>query len=302
MASDTKNLEQAGTDHRFSVSFEFFPPKTPEMEESLWDTVCDLAPIEPSFVSVTYGAGGSTRERTHATISRIVKEAGLTAAAHLTCVDATRAQIESVARDYWAAGVRHIVALRGDAPERETSYTPHPDGYAYAADLVAGLQSVAPFEISVAAYPETHPEAPSADFDIDNLKRKTDAGATRAITQFFFDNGAFLRFRDKVAAAGIAIPVVPGIMPVGNFKSMTRFAGMCGASVPGWLAEAFEGLDDDPAGRAEVGVQVASEQCLELRSHGVDKFHFYTLNRADMTRAICRNLGLAGRGSETKAT
>lgn len=302
MASDTENLERASTDQRLSVSFEFFPPKTPEMEESLWDTVCDLAPIEPSFVSVTYGAGGSTRERTHATVSRIVKEAGLTAAAHLTCVDATRAEIESVARDYWAAGVRHIVALRGDAPEGETGYTPHPDGYAYAADLVAGLQSVAPFEISVAAYPETHPEAPSADFDIDNLKRKTDAGATRAITQFFFDNSAFLRFRDKVAAAGIAIPVVPGIMPVGNFKSMTRFAAMCGASVPGWLAEAFEGLDDDPAGRAEVGVQVASEQCLELRSHGVDTFHFYTLNRADMTHAICRNLGVAGSGSETKAT
>ncbi|MBT3929679.1 MAG: methylenetetrahydrofolate reductase [NAD(P)H] [Rhodospirillaceae bacterium] len=302
MASDTGNTEQVGADRQISVSFEFFPPKTPEMEASLWDTVCDLAPIDPSFVSVTYGAGGSTRERTHATVSRIVNEAGLTAAAHLTCVAATRAEIESVARDYWAAGVRHIVALRGDPPEGEPGYTPHPDGYAYAADLVVGLQSVAPFEISVAAYPETHPEAPSADFDIENLKRKTDAGATRAITQFFFDNGAFLRFRDKIAAAGIDIPLVPGIMPVGNFKSMTRFADMCGASMPGSLADAFAGLDDDPAGRVEVGVRVASEQCLELRSHGIDNFHFYTLNRADMTHAICRNLGVADGGSEIKTT
>lgn len=302
MASATSNIEQAAGSRQPSVSFEFFPPKTPEMEISLWDTICDLAPIDPSFVSVTYGAGGSTRERTHATVSRIVNEAGLTAAAHLTCVAATRAEIEGVARDYWAAGVRHIVALRGDPPEGEAGYTPHPDGYAYATDLVAGLQSVAPFEISVAAYPETHPEAPSADFDIENLKRKTDAGATRAITQFFFDNGAFLRFRDKAVAAGIDVPVVPGIMPVGNFKSMTRFAAMCGASVPAWLAEAFAGLDDDPAGRVEVGERIASEQCLELRSHGIDSFHFYTLNRADMTHAICRNLGVAGAGSETKAT
>jgi len=302
MATQSDNIEQTGEDRQLSVSFEFFPPKTPEMEASLWDTICDLAPIDPSFVSVTYGAGGSTRERTHATVSRIVNEAGLTAAAHLTCVAATRAEIEGVARDYWAAGVRHIVALRGDPPEGEAGYTPHPGGYAYAADLVAGLQSVAPFEISVAAYPETHPEAPSADFDIDNLKRKTEAGASRAITQFFFDNTTFLRFRDKVAAAGIDVPMVPGIMPVGNFKSMTRFAAMCGASVPTWLAEAYEGLDDDPAGRVEVGERIASEQCIELRHHGVDEFHFYTLNRADMTHAICRNLGISDGGSETKPT
>jgi len=302
MAADTEKLERSSTDRRPSVSFEFFPPKTPEMEKSLWDTICDLAPIDPSFVSVTYGAGGSTRARTHATVSRIVKEAGLTAAAHLTCVAATRAEIESVARDYWDAGVRHIVALRGDPPEGEADYTPHPDGFAYAADLVAGLQSVAPFEISVAAYPETHPEAPSADFDIDNLKRKADAGAVRAITQFFFDNDAFLRFRDRVTAAGIGIPLIPGIMPVGNFKSMTRFAAMCGASVPNRLAAAFEGLDDDPAGRAEVGERLASAQCLDLREHGVDDFHFYTLNRADMTHAICRNLGVADGGSETEPT
>ncbi|MBT3400514.1 MAG: methylenetetrahydrofolate reductase [NAD(P)H] [Rhodospirillaceae bacterium] len=302
MASDTNNFEPAPAARALSVSFEFFPPKTPEMEVSLWNTVCDLAPINPSFISVTYGAGGSTRERTHATVSRIVNEAGLTAAAHLTCVDATRAEIESVARDYWAAGVRHIVALRGDPPEGETGYIPHPDGYAYAADLVAGLQTVAPFEISVAAYPETHPEAPSADFDIDNLKRKADAGAARAITQFFFDNGAFLRFRDRVAAAGIDIPLIPGIMPVGNFKSMMRFSAMCGASVPNWLAEAYDGLDDDPAGRVEVGTRIASEQCLELRDHGIDDFHFYTLNRADMTHAICRNLGISTAGSETQAS
>ena len=302
MATQSDNIEQTGEDRQLSVSFEFFPPKTPEMEASLWDTICDLAPIDPSFVSVTYGAGGSTRERTHATVSRIVNEAGLTAAAHLTCVAATRAEIEGVARDYWTAGVRHIVALRGDPPEGEAGYTPHPGGYAYAADLVAGLQSVAPFEISVAAYPETHPEAPSADFDIDNLKRKTEAGASRAITQFFFDNTTFLRFRDKVAAAGIDVPMVPGIMPVGNFKSMTRFAAMCGASVPTWLAEAYEGLDDDPAGRVEVGERIASEQCIELRHHGVDEFHFYTLNRADMTHAICRNLGISDGGSETKPT
>lgn len=302
MGNPSDNIEQIGDDRQLSVSFEFFPPKTPEMESSLWDTICDLAPIGPSFVSVTYGAGGSTRERTHSTVSRIVNEAGLTAAAHLTCVAATRAEIESVARDYWAAGVRHIVALRGDPLEGETGYTPHPGGYAYAVDLVAGLQSIAPFEISVAAYPETHPEAPDADFDIENLKRKVDAGATRAITQFFFDNGAFLRFRDRVAAAGIDVPLVPGIMPVGNFKSMTRFATMCGASVPGWLADAFAGLDDDPAGRVEVGQRLASEQCLELRSHGIDDFHFYTLNRADMTHAICRNLVVREGGPETKAT
>lgn len=281
-----------------SLSFEFFPPKTPEMERTLWDTVCALAPLEPAFVSVTYGAGGTTRERTHATVSRIVGEAGLTAAAHLTCVDATRDEIESVARGYWDAGVRHIMALRGDPPEGKDAYTPHPGGYAYAADLVTGLREVAPFELSVAAYPETHPEAPSAAFDIDNLKRKADAGATRAITQFFFDNDVFLRFRDRVAAAGISIPLVPGIMPVGNFTNMLRFAEMCGASVPSTMAAAYEGLDDDPAGRAEVGKRIASEQCLDLRTNGVEEFHFYTLNRANLTRAICANLGVVGAAAE----
>ena len=288
----------ANAEAGLSLSFEFFPPKTPEMERTLWDTVCALAPLEPAFVSVTYGAGGTTRERTHATVSRIVGEAGLTAAAHLTCVDATRDEIESVARGYWDAGVRHIVALRGDPPEGEDAYTPHPDGYAYAADLVTGLRAVAPFELSVAAYPETHPEAPSAAFDIDNLKRKADAGATRAITQFFFDNDVFLRFRDRVAAAGISIPLVPGIMPVGNFTNMLRFAEMCGASVPSTMAAAYEGLDDDPAGSAEVGKRIASEQCLDLRANGVEDFHFYTLNRADLTRAICANLGIVGAAAE----
>ena len=203
-----------------SVSFEFFPPKTLEMEKALWDALCDLAPLEPAFVSVTYGAGGTTRERTHATVSRIVKETGLTVAAHLTCVDATREEIETVARGYWSEGVRHIVALRGDPPTGQTKYVPHTDGYAYAADLVAALRAVAPFELSVAAYPETHPEAVSSDLDIDNLKRKVDAGAVRAITQFFFDNDLFFRFRDRVVAAGVKIPLVPGIMPVGNFKNM----------------------------------------------------------------------------------
>lgn len=275
-----------------AVSFEFFPPKTAAMEETLWDTVWALAPLGPAFVSVTYGAGGSTRARTHATVARIVREAGLVAAAHLTCVDATRADIDVVARGYWEAGVHHIVALRGDPPDGADAYTPHPDGYAFAADLVAGLRRVADFEISVAAYPETHPEAESADFDLDNLKRKIDAGASRAITQFFFENDVFLRFRDRVAAAGIDVPLVPGVMPVGNFESMVRFAGMCGASVPEWLADAFEGTADDPAMRASVAEDVATRQCVELLEHGIDAFHFYTLNRAALTRRICANLGL----------
>lgn len=215
-----------------SASFEFFPPKTPEMERTLWETVERLEPYRPAFFSVTYGAGGSTRERTHATVARIARETDIPAAAHLTCVDATRAEIDEVAKQYWDAGIRHIVALRGDASDPEAGYQPHPEGYAYAADLVAGLRDVAPFEISVAAYPEVHPDAPDADFDLDNLKRKVDAGATRAITQFFFENEDFLRFRDRVAAAGIDVPLVPGIMPVTNFKNVTRFAGMCGAGIP----------------------------------------------------------------------
>ena len=275
-----------------SVSFEFFPPKSEEAEAALWDTVCRLAPLQPAFVSVTYGAGGTTRERTHATVTRIARETALTPAAHLTCVEATRGAVDDVARQYWDAGIRHLVALRGDPPEGADGYRPANGGYAYASDLVAGLRGVADFEISVAAYPEVHPDAPSPAFDLDNLKRKIDAGATRAITQFFFDNSAFLRFRDAVAAAGIAAPLVPGIMPVTNFGGIRRFAERCGASIPGWLADAFEGLDDDTDGRRRVAEETAGAQCLELAEQGVREFHFYTLNRAELTAAICRQLGI----------
>ncbi|MBM3558446.1 MAG: methylenetetrahydrofolate reductase [NAD(P)H] [Alphaproteobacteria bacterium] len=260
-----------------SVSFEFFPPKSEAAERQLWATVERLAPLAPDFVSVTYGAGGTTRERTHATVSRIVRETGLACAAHLTCVAASRADIDEVARQYWAAGVRHIVALRGDAPDGAGQYRPEPSGYTFARDLVAGLARVAPFEISVAAYPETHPEAASAAADLDNLKRKLDAGATRAITQFFFD---------------IAAPLVPGIMPVSNFASVARFARQCGAGMPPRLARAFEGLDDDPETRRMVAVALACEQVRGLQAAGVRQFHFYTLNRADLTYAICHLLGL----------
>jgi len=289
------------TQHTPSVSFEFFPPKTPEMEDTLWDTICALAPLAPKFVSVTYGAGGSTRARTHTTVSRIVAEAGLVAAAHLTCVGASRVEIDEVARSYWDAGVRHIVALRGDPPDGQESYTPHPDGYAYATDLVAGLRAVEDFEVSVAAYPETHPEAESAVFDLENLKRKIDAGARQAITQFFFDNRHFLEFQDRVAAAGIDVPVVPGIMPVGNFRSMCRFAAMCGASVPSFLAEKFEGLDDNPYDRRQVAIDVASQQCRDLMEHGVSEFHFYTLNRAALTQAVCENIGITSGQQKVEA-
>ncbi len=283
---------RGGVSGDISVSFEFFPPKSDEAEVSLWDTVCRLAPLQPSFVSVTYGAGGSTRERTHATVTRIARETDLTAAAHLTCVDATRQEVDEVARQYWEAGVHHLVALRGDPPDGAAGYTPTPDGYAYANDLVTGLRAVADFEISVAAYPETHPDAPSAAFDLDNLKRKIDSGATRSITQFFFDNSAFLRFRDAVADAGIEAPLVPGIMPVTNFAGIRRFADQCGASIPGWLADAFEGLDDDAEGRRQVAEKIACDQCFDLVGEGVRDFHFYTLNRAELTGAICRHLGV----------
>ncbi len=274
------------------MSFEFFPPKTEEAERALWDAVCHLASLQPAFVSVTYGAGGTTRERTHATVTRIVGETTLTPAAHLTCVAATRGEVDDVARAYWDAGIRHLVALRGDPPEGAAGYQPAAGGYAYASDLVAGLRRVADFEISVAAYPEVHPDAPNVAFDLDNLKRKIDAGATRAITQFFFDNSAFLRFRDAVAAAGIEAPLVPGIMPVTNFNGIRRFAAGCGASIPASLAQAFDGLDDDADAVRRVAEQLASTQCLELAAHGVREFHFYTLNRAELTVAICRHLGV----------
>lgn len=265
------------------VSFEFFPPKTEKLEQNLWAAIKRLAPVNPSFVSVTYGAGGTTRERTHAIVSKIRKETTLEPAAHLTCVGATRDEVDEIARGYWADGINHIVALRGDPPEGEAAYEPHPGGYAFASDLVAGLKKIADFEISVAAYPETHPEAKSAADDIDNLKRKVDAGATRAITQFFFDNDAFLRFLDKTAKAGINIPIVPGILPVTNFKRVKEFAKANGASIPKWMGELFEGLDEDPETRKLVAATMAAEQCRALYANGVHDFHFYTLNRADLS-------------------
>jgi methylenetetrahydrofolate reductase (NADPH) len=275
------------------VSFEFFPPKTAKMEETLWAAVRRLEPLQPDFVSVTYGAGGSTRERTHSTVSRIVRETMVVPAAHLTCVQAVKSEVEAVARAYWQAGVRHIVALRGDMPAGPgTRYAPHPGGYANAAELVAGLKRLAKFEISVAAYPEKHPESPSVAADIDNLKAKIDAGADRAITQFFFDNADFLRFLERARAKGIAVPVVPGIVPIHNFKQVAGFAARTGAKVPSWLARRFEGLDDDPASTHLVAAAVAAEQVLDLVDHGIRQFHFYTLNRADLVYAICHLLGL----------
>ena len=278
------------------VSFEFFPPKTERMAESLWAAIERLEPLGPRFVSVTYGAGGATRDRTHDTVARIVRETGLTAAAHLTCVGATQGEVDEVARRYWAAGIRHIVALRGDPPEGEARYAAHPGGYPFAADLVAGLKRVAEFEISVAAYPETHPEAPDADADLDNLKRKVDAGAARAITQYFFDVEVFFRFLDRARAAGVDIPIVPGVLPVTNFAQVVRFSAACGAEVPRRIADLFDGLDQDPETRKLVAATVAAEQCRRLRSHGVREFHFYTLNRADLTFAICHILGLRPAG------
>jgi methylenetetrahydrofolate reductase (NADPH) len=274
------------------VSFEFFPPKSEKMEETLWESIKTLEPLHPRFVSVTYGAGGSTRERTHATVARIQQETPLTAAAHLTCVEATRDEIDAVADAYWDAGVRHIVALRGDPPEAGVPFAPHPDGYANAADLVAGLKARHPFEISVAAYPECHPDSPDATADVDNLKRKIDAGANRAITQFFFSPDCFLRFRDAVAAAGIDAELVPGILPVSNVAQTRRFAAMCGATIPQWLDELFEGLDELPDARRLVAATVAAELCGQLYAGGVRQFHFYTLNRAELAYAICHLLGV----------
>lgn len=274
-----------------AVSFEFFPPKSEKMEAQLWDAVTQLKPLAPSFVSVTYGAGGSTRERTHATVARIIAEAKLPAAAHLTCVAASKAEIREVAEQYWEAGVRHIVALRGDAGEPGAPFTPHPEGYASAAELVAGLKAIAPFEISVAAYPETHPDAASPQADIDNLKRKLDAGATRAISQFFFSAETFFRFRDACAAAGIDAAILPGILPVTNVAQARKFASACGAAIPAWMDGLFEGLDEQPAARQLVAATVAAELCRRLYAGGVRDFHFYTLNRPDLAYAICHLLG-----------
>lgn len=274
-----------------ALSFEFFPPKNEALEQQLWSCIRRLEPLHPRFVSVTYGAGGSTQERTHATVSRIIRETSLVPAAHLTCVGASRAEVDAVAASYWETGVRHIVALRGDAPPSQ-AYKPHPGGYRYASDLVAGLKRVADFEISVAAYPEMHPEAESAGHDLDNLKRKLDAGATRAITQYFFDTERYLDFLERCYAAGIKASVVPGIMPVSNFAQAAKFSAMCGASVPDWLGRLFEGTEGDPETRKMIGAFVAAEQVRLLQANGVDEFHFYTLNRPDLTYAIAHILGV----------
>ena len=284
---------QIGATRRIRVSFEFFPPKSAEMEATLWESISRLAPLAPNFVSVTYGAGGSTRERTHATVKRILAETLLVPAAHLTCVGATRAEVDAVIDSYCAAGVRHIVALRGDplggVGER---YAPHPGGYSNAADLVAGIKGIADVEVSVSAYPERHPDSPTVEADIDMLKAKVDAGATRAITQFFFENDLYFRYLDRVRARGIDVPVVPGILPVQNFKQTKSFATRCGASVPDWLAERFDRLDNDAATRKLIAAAVAAEQVIDLLDRGVTDFHFYTMNRADLVYAICHLLGL----------
>jgi methylenetetrahydrofolate reductase (NADPH) len=275
------------------VSFEFFPPKTEKMEAVLWSSIERLAPLRPEFVSVTYGAGGTTRERTHATVARILNETDLKPAAHLTCVAATKEEVDAVARDYWDLGVRHIVALRGDsAGGVGTTYQPHPGGYINAADLVAGLKKIARFEVSVAGYPEKHPESPTLPADIDNLKSKVDAGADRIITQFGFDNVYFLRYLDRARAAGISVPISPGIVPIHNFKQVANFAKRAGATVPAWVARRFEGIEGDDMTTHLVAAAVATEQVMDLVDAGIKKFHFYTLNRADLVYAICHLMGL----------
>jgi len=288
-------------DGDINVSFEFFPPKTEKMEEALWAAIRRLEPLRPRFVSVTYGAGGSTRERTHTTVARLAKETSLVPAAHLTCVQATKDEVDEVARSYKSAGVHHVVALRGDPPSGVGStYSPHPGGYANAADLVAGLKSVGGFELSVAGYPERHPDSPSLPADLDNLKAKVDAGADRIITQFFFDNAHFLRFLEAARARGIWAPIIPGIVPIHNFKQVAGFAGRCGATMPSWLARRFDGLDADPQTTHLVAAATAAEQVTDLVDQGIRQFHFYTLNRADLVYAICHLLGLrpaAGNGA-----
>lgn len=285
-------LERVFTGAVPSVSFEFFPPKTPEMEQKLWETIIQLEKLKPDFVSVTYGAGGGTRDRTHNTVRRMVEETSLKPAAHLTCVAASRQEVDNVARAYWEAGVRHIVALRGDPPSGAEGYIPHHDGYRYSCELVAGLKRIADFEITVAAFPEKHPDSASFEADIDYLKQKIDAGATRAITQYFFDVEHYFRFMERVRKAGITIPILPGILPVGNVAQVKKFSAMCGASVPAWLDRLFDGLDNDPVMRNLVAVSVAGEQCRKLMDFGCGHLHFYTLNRADLTAAVCRILGI----------
>lgn len=286
-------LHPTTTASRFAISYEFFPPKTPEMETQLWETISRLEALRPHFVSVTYGAGGSTRERTHAIVARIARETHMKPAAHLTCVSASQEETNDILRNYWAAGVRHIVALRGDPPGGVgTPFMPNPLGYPSSTHLVRGIKAVADFEVSVSTYPEGHPESRSIDQDIDALKSKIDAGATRAITQFFFDNDIYYRFLDRARGRGITIPIVPGIMPIRNFRQVAGFAQKAGASAPLWLAERFEGLDDDPETRALVAATTAVEQVMGLARAGVNEFHFYTNNRADMVFAICHLLGV----------
>jgi methylenetetrahydrofolate reductase (NADPH) len=279
------------------VSFEFFPPKTEKMEQTLWESIKTLEPLQPRFVSVTYGAGGTTRERTHATVERIARETELTPAAHLTCVGATREEVNEVARHYWDAGVRHVVALRGDPSEPGAPYQQHPGGYRDAAELVAGLKDIAPFDISVGAYPEVHPDSGTKQADLENLRRKVDAGADRAITQFFFSADAFLRFRDEVAAAGMDIEIVPGILPVSNVAQTRKFASACGAAIPQWMDDLFEGLDDLPDARKLIAATVAAELCGQLYASGIRHFHFYTLNRAELSYAICHLMGVRGKSA-----
>jgi methylenetetrahydrofolate reductase (NADPH) len=274
-----------------ALSFEFMPPRTEALETQLWTCIRRLEPLAPRFVSVTYGAGGSTQTRTHDTVARLVRETSLVPAAHLTCVGASRGEVDDVARSYWDAGVRHIVALRGDMPGG-AAYAPHPDGYRYAEDLVGGLRRIAPFEISVAAYPDTHPTAESPAADIDNLRRKLDAGATRAITNYFFETDTYLRFLDRCLAAGITAPIVPGIMPVSNFAQAAKFSATCGVPIPDWLGHMFDGLAEDPETRRMVAVVVAAEQVRLLQANGIDEFHFYTLNRPDLSFAIAHILGV----------
>jgi len=298
-AAAESHVRGAG-DPPVQVSFEFFPPKTEEMEATLWKSVQRLAPLRPHFVSVTYGADGSTRDRTHQIVTRIARS-GLTGAPHLTCVGASRGEVLDIARRYWDEGIRHIVALRGDPPQGQSRYVPHPPGYPWAADLVAGLKTVGDFEISVACYPDMHPEAASRRADVDNLKRKFDAGASRAITQFFFDTDTFLRFRDECAEAGIAGPIVPGLLPISRFSQMLNFASRCGARVPPWLHARFDGLDEDPGTRQLIAASVAIDLVGRLRRHGVNDFHFYTLNRAELTYAICIALGLRPQATENLA-
>jgi methylenetetrahydrofolate reductase (NADPH) len=288
-------------DGDINVSFEFFPPKTEKMEEALWAAIRRLEPLRPRFVSVTYGAGGSTRERTHTTVARLAGDTALTPAAHLTCVEATREEVDEVARAYKAAGVHHVVALRGDPPTGAgTKYAPHPGGYANAADLVAGLKRIGNFEVSVAGYPEKHPDSATAAADLDNLKAKVDAGAARVITQFFFDNAHYLRFLEAARAQGIWVPIVPGIVPIHNFKQVAGFAGRCGATMPSWLARRLDGLDNDPLTTHLVAAAVAAEQVMDLVDQGIRQFHFYTLNRADLVYAICHLLGLRPQAAPAK--